>query len=623
MNQPERNSLTRTIDGYTLDVFADAPDFRDYEYRPPLIKIPSSYPVNRKLLTIMNQGEDGSCTGFALGACINHLNRQRKKSYRVSNRMLYNMARRFDEWPGNDYAGSSCRGVIKGWYAMGACRENLWSDDDTAQTHLTVNAAKAARENRVGAYYRLKHQLSDFHAAVNETGAVLVSANVHTGWESDAVSENQNAIRFREEPGLLPGHAFAIVGYNDNGFVVQNSWGQEWGDRGLAVWSYEDWYHNLRDAWAFRLSLSSKAIWQISTLNRNSRSEVANPSGTSRVIRSEIAGHFVHIDDGRFHDHGSYWSNLPDVEETAALIADKREKYRHLMLFAHGGLVNPAAEAARIRAYKPVLKANGIYPYHFMYDTGLFEEIKDLILRGGEQSKDRVGGLAEFTDVLIEKLVRRPGRSIWREMKSGACAPFDPGSAGWQTLAAFAEQLMLVDKPIKLHCVAHSTGGILVAYLLQALESIAPSVRIHSVSLMAPACTETLFRSHYLPLLKEKKFFGIRKMHVYNLNRELELDDNVAAVYRKSLLYLVSRAFEEDTPAALLGLQDFSSPLDRSVGKLVDFHYSDGQTRRGQKTTARSHGGFDNDPVTMNHIVRTILGNAPSRPFTASDLGVH
>ena len=619
MKLAQKNDTSREIDGYKLDVFADVTDFRDYEYQPPLIKIKSQYKAKRSQLTILDQGTDGACTGFALGACINHLNRQRGKQYSVSNRMLYEMARRFDEWPGNDYSGSSCRGVIKGWYSMGTCRQSQWPDNEKNTSFLTIKAAKGARENRVGAYYRLNHRLADFHAAINETGALLVSANVHNGWSKEVVTKNKAHIEFLDEPGMLPGHAFALVGYNDDGFVVQNSWGESWGDQGLAIWTYEDWYHNLRDAWVFRLSLSSKAIWQISTLQKK-RISSTDPTTANAPVRSEIAGHFVHIDDGQFHDHGNYWSNADDVGETANLLKRKQSDYQHLMLFAHGGLVSPKAEAKRIRAYKTVFKANGIYPYHFMYDTGLFEEIGDLISRGGSQTNDRVGSVSDFTDVFLEKLLRRPGRSIWREMKAGACSPFEPGNAGWNTLSQFAEAFLLQEKPIKIHCVGHSTGAILLAYLLQAMESIAPSIKINSVSLMAPACTVELFRSHYLPLLKEDQFFGINRMSVFNLNRALEEDDHVALAYRKSLLYLVSRSFEETTPAAILGMQKYSQPLDKGVGKLVDFHYSNGQESRGVKTQADTHGGFDNDPSTLNSILRNILRKKPTRLFTQDDV---
>lgn len=49
------------------------------------------------------------------------------------------------------------------------------------------------------------------------------------------------------------------------------------------------------------------------------------------------------------------------------------------------------------------------------------------------------------------------------------------------------------------------------------------------------------------------------------------------------------------------------------------FAYSDG---RNAFSASTSHGGFDNDPNTMIDILKTILGTAPSKPFTKTDLGV-
>ena len=39
----------------------------------------------------------------------------------------------------------------------------------------------------------------------------------------------------------LGGHAFALVGFNRTGFVVQNSWGDKWGNCGFGVLPYEEW----------------------------------------------------------------------------------------------------------------------------------------------------------------------------------------------------------------------------------------------------------------------------------------------------------------------------------------------------------------------------------------------
>ena len=72
----------------------------------------------RKVPFVLDQGEEGACTGFGLAATVNFLlhNRsgapQLKRPAGASARMLYEMAKRYDEWDGTDYEGSSIRGAV-------------------------------------------------------------------------------------------------------------------------------------------------------------------------------------------------------------------------------------------------------------------------------------------------------------------------------------------------------------------------------------------------------------------------------------------------------------------------------------------------------------------------------
>src|SRR5262245_61700306 len=107
-----------------LDARPDRLDFRDLPYRPPLRSLapvwPSDETIGRNMRgyiearLIRNQGQQGACTGFGLACVANyllfvrHLNsRGRARFVSVSPRMFYELARRYDEWPGVDYDGSS------------------------------------------------------------------------------------------------------------------------------------------------------------------------------------------------------------------------------------------------------------------------------------------------------------------------------------------------------------------------------------------------------------------------------------------------------------------------------------------------------------------------------------
>jgi hypothetical protein len=148
------------------------------------------------------------------------------------------------------------------------------------------------------------------------------------------------------------------------------------------------------------------------------------------------------------------------------------------------------------------------------------------------------------------------------------------------------------------------------------MEDLAPTLRIRSCTLLAPAASVGLFETHYYPyLISEPSGFGLERMQIFNLSDRLERDDNVGQVYRKSLLYLVSRGFEEKVPEAILGMQTYMDellqrPKMAAVADRFAVHYADGTPNKITEST--SHGGFDNDVATMNSLLRTILGAEPA-----------
>lgn len=607
------------VNNHITNVAPDLPDIRDWLYQPALVNLASRWDPPRNL-HILDQKSEGACTGFALAAVINYLNQQRgEDDKRVSMRMLYEMAKRHDEWEGENYSGSSCRGAIKGWYNMGVAEESLWSYEANKPGQFSLDAAKDARKTTVGAYYRLNHRVSDFHAAINEAGVVFCSARVHQGWAKDAVKDGL----ITDHPEHAGSHAFALVGYDHRGFWIQNSWGSQWGKDGLAIWTYEDWQKNVQDAWVLRLALETPQIWHLDP--NNQASYAVKAMGRDKPNRAEIAGHFVHIDDGQFDEAGKYWSNLDDVQITADHLRHSND-YQHILFYAHGGLNSPDASARRIKGMKEVFKKNGIYPYHFMYDTGLKEELKDLIFRKKDPVEDRAGGITDATDWLIEKLTRVPGRAFWREMKAGARLPFNKHGAGSKVLGMMLDaighnnQNRAADQALKLHMIGHSTGAILLGWLLNRMAQLPTTqrMRLSTAALLAPAASVDFFEDHYRPALQSTaKTFGIDQLHLFNLSQQLEQDDSVGP-YRKSLLFLVSRAFEERKKTPILGMEKYADqvPDHPRLTRVV----SQGVNGDEPASWSESHGGFDNDVRTMNQLLQNILGKPPVRPFNSQDL---
>ena len=225
-----------------LDVHPDPLDFRDRMFEPTLVEVPPLRPLEdyqQYQVPILDQGQEGACTGFGLATVVNYLlNSFKHTSYRdhipASPRMLYEMARRYDEWPGEKYEGSSARGAMKGWHKHGVCSAKLWPYKVTrTKEELTRERSDDARNRLLGAYLRVNHlDLVSMHSAICEVGVLYATGQVHSGWDkvgTDGI--------IRQEKEIEGGHAFAIVAYDRKGFWIQNSWGPDWGTK----WFRADW----------------------------------------------------------------------------------------------------------------------------------------------------------------------------------------------------------------------------------------------------------------------------------------------------------------------------------------------------------------------------------------------
>jgi hypothetical protein len=609
-----------TLANRILNVLPDATDLRDRIYEPALLDLALSMNAPEPHVSpIRDQGSEGACTGFALSSAITLMDRLRHQKVDPNNptptaspRMLYEMAKLHDEWPGEDYEGSSIRGALKGFYNNGVCSDDLAPFIDGERNwFLKVEQAKDARRTGLGAYYRLRPEIIDYHAALNETGVVYVSARIHRGW--------QNPAKGIIKPSHLSegGHAFIIVGYNEKGFLIQNSWGEDWGGykgmRGIAHWSYEDWSATVMDAWVLRLAVPTPGAFDLTVTESTPQTENLYGGTNVRAPRHEdIVGHIVHLDDGKLKETGKYPTPITTIRETAKFLANETltssRNYKHLVFYAHGGLNNAAASANRVRKMKEVFKRNGIYPIHFMWETGFLESLSDVIFNAGQKAEARVGSVSDFFDRMLEVVARGPGTAVWRDMKWDADQSFRVGGGGRLAVKTLLEGNAKRSKPLKIHLVGHSAGAIFLAHLLDAMDAMNPlKSPVSSVSIMAPACTVDLFKRSYLPRIGHTgAASGVSKLWQYNLIDQREQDDRVGP-YQKSLLYFVSRAFEDDRNMPLLGMEKFEDEVPSKAGYTV--HYAG---RASSITDSQTHGGFDNDRSTMNNILKNVLGKKPT-----------
>jgi hypothetical protein len=229
---------------------------RDRYFEPPPLELPVELLPNPDCIRNLDHAATSANVGFALAGVINYLRLERGVDELVSPWMLYHQARRYDEWPGEEYEGTSLRGAMIGWATDGVCSEREWPTEQRVELDEATRArALAARPE---AFARLQPDIDHLRAAVFHLHAIAVTANWHDGWDSPRDGRIGPA-KSADQMGVL---AVAILGYTSEGFIVLNSWGSEWAGLetsagmlpGCALWSYDDARANLEDAWAARIA---------------------------------------------------------------------------------------------------------------------------------------------------------------------------------------------------------------------------------------------------------------------------------------------------------------------------------------------------------------------------------
>lgn len=344
----------------------DALDFRDRIFEPTLVEVPSEIPLARyqrvgvPILSQMGRGVKSradvrhrlvassvganphstawACTGFALATVVHYLLR-RRETHRddslVSEAMLFEMARRYDDYTGDRYLGSSARGAMKGWHVHGVCTRALWPFREArADRRLTSDRATDAATRPLGAYLRVNHRdLIAMHCALAEVGVLYAVVNVHRGWL--AARKSDGLIRPSNE--ILGSHAIAIVAYDQRGFWVQNSWGDEWGVGGFGHIAYDDWLRNGVDAWVARLGVPT-VIQEPASAARMTSASAASRTQVFRQLRSHVVR--VHP-DGHLQTNDVFGTSEEDLDtifEEDFPAATRTWKKKRLLLYAGGGL---------------------------------------------------------------------------------------------------------------------------------------------------------------------------------------------------------------------------------------------------------------------------------------------
>ena len=611
------------------NVVPDRLDLRDRPYAPAVRRPPPLGLVPKTSVPVLDQKNTSACTGFALATVANLLHRRHRspRSPLLSPYMLYSMARRYDEFAGSKDTGSSLRGAMKGWYKHGVCRDVLWKTGVKMPPAANTPAKDwwlDAAQRPLGAYFRVDtRSVTDMHVALDEVGVLYASAICHDGWLNPIpAAAGQRGFPTIPAQTAAPddgGHAFAIVGFDREGFLLQNSWGPGWGKNGIARLRYEDWTENAMDCWVAQLGVPTAQHAEVAAAStlRVEKSHVrlaADPKLRDReispfVIDLENNGELSH--SGLFRTSASDVAALLDFHLEAAC---KRWNIKpgqsvDVAVYAHGGLTGEEGAADTAAKWIPALYDAQIFPIFLMWETDLWSTIKgrlaDLVTGLPRPTAGLVDQLSRFWNTRVERAVGPAGTFLWKEMKQNARLITENAGSGGRILYEKARQHpRFAAGHVRLHLIGHSAGSIVHCEAARTLASIGWSFQ--SVSFMAPACRVDTFKETLVPMLKAG---SLGSVHCFNLTAHAEDHDPTCRPilgYGRSLLHLVSNSFEGGSGPGLgvpiLGMQTHFDRLAASLGakSLVQV------LSPGTGTAATTHGGFDDDAATMASVIRVI-----------------
>ena len=237
----------------------DSEDLRDHIFTKHGFKtvahIPASWDLRAQLSPILDQGQLGCCSGFAISGLREYWTNLDKSPEALSQLYLYYYERALEGTVDQD-SGAMLRDGMKVLQQRGTCPAVDWPYNiQQFTTKPPLPADTEAAPYRIKEYHRIT-DLTMMKTAVASGYPVVIGMDVYDSFESDAVaSTGIMPMPNTQTEQCLGGHAVLVVGYTDakQWMVVRNSWGATWGDKGYFYLPYSYWTSgHISDAWSGR-----------------------------------------------------------------------------------------------------------------------------------------------------------------------------------------------------------------------------------------------------------------------------------------------------------------------------------------------------------------------------------
>lgn len=220
-------------------------DVRDYQIAcaaAPNVELPEAFELNMR--AVKNQLAVNSCVAHALAAVVEYFNfMQEKTDTTMSTEFIY--GNRINHTYTDQ--GMIIRDALENLRKYGTCPNSSMPGNTEVPEAIrrfnqnALGVIPVAYPNRITNYCSL-YKKNDMKLWLMTKGPIIFSVK----WYENYWLTTNNELHFDEKSGLSGCHCMVIYGWNKEGWLFQNSWGNTWGDGGRAVYPYDA---TIREAW--------------------------------------------------------------------------------------------------------------------------------------------------------------------------------------------------------------------------------------------------------------------------------------------------------------------------------------------------------------------------------------
>ena len=212
-------------------VIKSVDDDRDYKINKLIktaVKLPDKY-INPITPIIFNQGNVGCCVGCSSAQIKHYIESKQTNDDKAFSPMYIYANRRDDDYHGS---GMMPREALKNLRDFGMCHYDEFPDfyeyDEAHQKYITNKEEldKDAYPYRISSFYRLD-TTEEIKTAIYTMGYAFISYDVY---ECMFHPDENGIVKYDpNDKNVLGGHQLTVIGWNETGFIIVNSWGEDFG----------------------------------------------------------------------------------------------------------------------------------------------------------------------------------------------------------------------------------------------------------------------------------------------------------------------------------------------------------------------------------------------------------